>query len=113
MSNTPSDAELAAFADAFDWDGWIAPALAKRAFASAVLAKWGAPQPVVREPLTDEKAKAVLWAEHLRWMEAAGLDTEGMQPTGQWLDHWLGYVRTIEAAHGITAQGGAGGGNGL
>lgn len=64
-------------------------------------------QPVAREPLTDEKAKAVLWTEHLRWMEAAGLDTEGMRPTGEWLDHWLTYVRAIERAHGIT-----GGGNG-
>jgi hypothetical protein len=53
------------------------------------------------EPLTDEQAKAVLWAEHLRWMHAVGLDTEGMRPTGEWLDHWLLYVRAIEAAHGI------------
>jgi hypothetical protein len=57
--------------------------------------------PAVVEPLTDEQAKAVLWAEHLRWMHAAGLDTEGMRPTGEWLDHWLLYVRAIEAAHGI------------
>lgn len=39
----PTDAELASFTDAFDWEGWISPALAKRAFARAVLAKWGTP----------------------------------------------------------------------
>ena len=52
MSNTPSNTEA--------WDLWLEsitgghhPAsLAK--FARAVLAKWGAPQPVVREPLTCE-----------------------------------------------------------
>lgn len=59
------------------------------------------PQPV-REPLTDGQAREVLWTEHLRWMGAAGLDTEGMRPTGEWLDHFLTYARAIEAAHGIT-----------
>ena len=52
MSNTPSNAEA--------WDLWLEsitgghhPAsLAK--FARAVLAKWGTPQPVAREPLTCE-----------------------------------------------------------
>lgn len=39
----PTDAELTAFTDAFDWEGWISPALSKRAFARAVLAKWGQP----------------------------------------------------------------------
>lgn len=62
------------------------------------------PQPTQAQPgavpLTDGQAKEVLWAEHLRWMQAVGLDTEGMCP-GEWLDHWLTYVRAIERAHGI------------
>ena len=57
MSNTPSNAEA--------WDLWLEsitgghhPAsLAK--FARAVLAKWGSPQPVVREPLTPEQGSAM------------------------------------------------------
>ena len=31
-----------------------------RTIARAVLARWGAPQPVVREPLTDEQIRAML-----------------------------------------------------
>ena len=62
------------------------------------------PQPTQAQPLTDGQAKEVLWTEHLRWMQAAGLDTEGMRPTGEWLDHWLIYVRAIERAHGITKE---------
>lgn len=103
-------------------------------FARAVLAKWGAPAQKTNQcgevceraklcaicaggledtqpqagavPLTDGQAKEVLWSEHLRWMQAAGLDTEGMRPTGEWLDHWLTYVRAIERAHGIGIKGG-------
>lgn len=74
MSNTPSDAELSAFADAFDWDGWIAPALAKRAFARAVLAKWGTPQPVVREPLSDEREAFEAW--YCKQMVEAGYGSD-------------------------------------
>ncbi len=70
------------------------------AFVASVQA--AAPQAPARAPLTDGKAKAVLWSEHLRWMKAAGLDTEGMLPTADWLENWLPYVRAIEAAHGIT-----------
>lgn len=44
-SAAPSDAEFEAFRDAFDWDGWTCPKAAQRAFARAVLARWGAPQP--------------------------------------------------------------------
>lgn len=61
--------------------------------------------PVKAKPMTDSQAKEVLWAEHLRWMEAAGVDTEGMRPTGEWLHHFLTYVRAIERAHGITDSG--------
>lgn len=46
----PTDAELTTFTDAFDWEGWISPALAKRAFARAILAKWGTPPAVAGEP---------------------------------------------------------------
>lgn len=41
----PTDAEIEAMRDAFDWDGWTCPKAAQRAFARAVLAKWGAPAP--------------------------------------------------------------------
>ena len=117
MSNTPSKAEIEALvkrhgatsyrnradtqhpAYGFTEDGL-------NGLIGEVLAKWGTPQPVVREPLTDGQAKEVLWNEHLRWMNAAGLDTEGMRPTGEWLDHWLFYVRAIERAHGIKQKGG-------
>ena len=60
MSNTPSDAEieklaaehLKAFAQFTGaGDVWVEGEVA---FARAVLAKWGSPQPVVREPLTCE-----------------------------------------------------------
>lgn len=77
-----------------------------------VLAAWNrrTPQPTQAQagavPLSDGQAKEVLWTEHLRWMQAAGLDTEGMRPTGEWLDHWLTYVRAIERAHGIGIKGG-------
>lgn len=97
----PTDAEIREL-----WESYN-PMHGIESFARAVLAKWGTPQPVVREPLTDGQAKEVLWTEHLRWMEAAGLDTEGMRPTCEWLDHWLAYVRAIERAHGITQKGGA------
>jgi len=92
MSKTPSDAELAAFADAFDWDGWIAPALAKRAFARAVLAKWGAPQPVAREPLSNEQIESIFIDHGWHWSGRA--------------DAYIPAVRDIEAAHGITQKGG-------
>lgn len=60
MTNTPSDAEieklaaehLKAFAQFTGaGDVWVEGEVA---FARAVLAKWGTPQPVVREPLTCE-----------------------------------------------------------
>ena len=60
MSNTPSDAEIEALAAEHlklfaqfsgAGDVWVEGEVA---FARAVLAKWGTPQPVVREPLTCE-----------------------------------------------------------
>ena len=41
----PTDAEIEAMRDAFDWDGWTCPKATQRAFARAPLAKWGAPAP--------------------------------------------------------------------
>ena len=107
MGNTPSDEELNSVLchhwPAFSMQAVLVQMWLRDAMRAA-LAKWGAQQPVVREPLTDGQAKEVLWTEHLRWMEAAGLDTEGMRTTAEWLDHWLAYVRAIERAHGITKE---------
>jgi hypothetical protein len=48
----PTDAEIEALRDAFDWDGWTCQKAAQRAFARAVLAKWGAPVPASGETET-------------------------------------------------------------
>ena len=56
MSNTPNDAELGKLAEECGI-GWAAGLGGMSdflsAFARAVLARWGTPQPVVREPLSD------------------------------------------------------------
>jgi hypothetical protein len=41
-----------------------------RTIARAVLAKWGAPQPVAREPLTDEQIKALMQAHRTAMLMA-------------------------------------------
>lgn len=56
----PTDAEIVALADATRTaeggaNGYILPI----SFARAVLAKWGSPQPVVREPLSDEEVDSL------------------------------------------------------
>ena len=56
----PTDAEIIALADETRTaeggaSGYILPI----SFARAVLAKWGAPQPVVREPLTDREIELI------------------------------------------------------
>ena len=56
-------------------------------FARAVLAKWGTPQPVVREPLTDAQI-----AEMMR-------DTWGCASIAP--RHALEFARVVERAHGI------------
>ena len=61
-------------------------------FARAVLAKWGSPQPVVREPLTDAQI-----AEMMR-------DTWGCASIAP--RHALEFARAVERAHGITKKGG-------
>ena len=62
-------------------------------FARAVLAKWGTPQPVVREPLTDAQI-----AEMMR-------DTWGCASIAP--RHALEFARTVERAHGIAQKGGS------
>ena len=97
-SAAPSDAEieklaaehLKAFAQFTGaGDVWVEGEVA---FARAVLAKWGTPQPVVREPLTDEQL-----AEMMR-------DTWGCASIAP--RHALEFARTVERAHGITQKGG-------
>lgn len=99
MSNTPSDAEieklaaehLKAFAQFTGaGDVWVEGEVA---FARAVLAKWGSPQPVARVPLSDAQI-----AEMMR-------DTWGCASIAP--RHALEFARTIEAAHGITQKGGS------
>ena len=89
MSNTPSKAEIEALAaehlKAFAQftgagDVWVEGEVA---FARAVLAKWGTPQPVVREPLTDEQL-----AEMMR-------DTWGCASIAP--RHALEFARAVEA----------------
>ena len=88
MSNIPTNAEA--------WDLWLEsitgghhPAsLAK--FARAVLAKWGTPQPVVREPLTPSQYNIAL-----------GCATD-IPPS-----RYEAVTRAIERAHGITQKGGS------
>lgn len=69
-SAAPSDADIEALRDTFDWDGWIDPKAAQRAFARAVLALCHAQPtpPVVVEPrelaspereLLEQAAKAI------------------------------------------------------
>ena len=84
MTNTPTDAEI----DEVTLDVLGYAALDKetndtaRMIARAVLAKWGSPQPVAREPLSDEQIK--------------GLIEEGV-----FFGNCKEIVRAIEAAHGI------------
>ena len=98
MSNTPSDAEIEALAQqhlkAFVQfnlgEVWFEGEVE---FARAVLARWGSPQPVVREPLTDAQI-----AEMMR-------DTWGCASIAP--RHALEFARAVERAHGITQEGGS------
>ena len=103
MSNTPSDAEieklaaehLKAFAQFTGaGDVWVEGEVA---FARAVLAKWGTPQPVVREPELDQFLSDV--------MTAAGLVTHGKQC--KQLGERLGAAVMKLRAHGIPQKGGS------
>ena len=55
MSIQPTDAELKAL-----WQLHAADIGGIFHYARAVLAKWGTPQPVVREPMTNEHIRAML-----------------------------------------------------
>ena len=106
MSNTPSDDGLfELIKEHFDLDkrpfdtvidrktGRFHDAARYRDFASAVLARWGSPQPVVREPLTDAQI-----AEMMR-------DTWGCASIAP--RHALEFARSVERAHGIAQKGGS------
>lgn len=99
MSNTPSKAEIEALvkrhgatsyrnradtqhpAYGFTEDGL-------NGLIDEVLAKWGAPQPVVREPLTQEQAESLLWKY--------GYDPDDAQ-----------MAALLKEVHGITQKGGS------
>ena len=98
-SAAPSDAEieklatehLKAFAQFTGaGDVWVEGEVA---FARDVLARWGTPQPVAREPLTDAQI-----AEMMR-------DTWGCASIAP--RHALEFARAVERAHGITQKGGS------
>lgn len=94
MTNTPSDAEIEKLAaehlkafSQFPMGGqvWFEGEVE---FARAVLAKWGTPQPVVREPLTPSQYNIAL-----------GCATD-IPPS-----RYEVVTRAIERAHGITKGG--------
>ena len=91
MSDAPTDAEILALAQQhlkafaqFTGAGevWFEGEVE---FARAVLAKWGTPQPVAREPLTDAQIKELI-------------------EDGVFLGNCKEIVRAIERAHGITQK---------
>lgn len=53
----PSDAEIEAFREAFDWDGWTCAKAAQRAFARAVLARWSAPAAVSAPSVSEDATR--------------------------------------------------------
>ena len=96
MSNTPSDAEILALAQQhlkafaqFTGAGevWFEGEVE---FARDVLARWGTPQPVAREPLSDAQI-----AEMMR-------DTWGCASIAP--RHALEFARAVERAHGISQK---------
>ena len=98
MTNTPSDAEI----DEVTLDVLGYAALDKetnetaRMIARAVLAKWGTPQPVAREPLTENQVSGLA--------ESAGYWHGDMSRAD-----FINGIRYAEAAHGITQKGGSNG----
>ena len=97
MSNTPSDEELTAcYREANgEMHGKAQPLTTQRIFRAmrAAIVKWGAPQPVVREPLSDEQL-----AEMMR-------DTWGCASIAP--RHALEFASAVERAHGIAQKGGS------
>lgn len=92
MSNTPSNEDIDLLVRAYLGD--CGPQANRvYSFVTAVLARWGTPQPVVREPLTDEQL-----AEMMR-------DTWGCASIAP--RHALEFARAVERAHGIAQKGGS------
>lgn len=90
MNNTPSDEEIDSLVMAYLGD--CGPQAGRiYSFTRAVLAKWGTPQPVVREPLTHDEALD------------AFCHTPGIY---QFVQAFMAGVRFAEQAHGITQKGG-------
>lgn len=92
MSNTPSDEELNSVLchhwPAFPMQAVLVQMWLRDAMRAA-LAKWGTPQPVVQEPLTDEQ----LWAND----EIMSLNAD----LGWYMETIRMFARAIERAHGI------------
>ena len=86
MSNTPSDGEIIALAVSEGIKVRTGAGVVK--LARAVLAKWGTPQPVVREPLTPSQYNITL---------SCATD---IPPS-----RYEAVTRAIERAHGITQKG--------
>ena len=91
MSNTPSETEidnlLCKHWPAYSMQAVLVKMWLREAIESAI-AKWGTPQPVAREPLSDAQI-----AEMMR-------DTWGCASIAP--RHALEFARTVERAHGIT-----------
>ena len=97
MTNTPSDAEieklaaehLKAFAQFTGaGDVWVEGEVA---FARAVLAKWGTPQPVVREPLSANQVSELAKSAEYWHGDISRAD-------------FINGIRYAEAAHDITKK---------
>ena len=97
MSNTPSDAEilalaqqhLKAFAQFSAGEIWFEGEVE---FARAVLARWGTPQPVVREPLTEEQISDGAESSHIHIRQRRA---------------FIIGARFAERVHGIKQKGGS------
>ena len=90
MSNTPSDEELDALIAEYRtriYPQDMQPRF-ERAIMRAAIAKWGTPQPVEREPLTDEQRNAIF-------------DKHCFLGDNGWEVNWWQVIDEVEAAHGI------------
>ena len=90
MSNTPSDEDIVALAISEGIKLRTGAGVVK--LARAVLAKWGTPQPVVREPLSEQDVLGGLMATTNSVLENCA-------------DAFEAGVRFAERAHGITQKG--------